>query len=241
MDVTVERVEFEAVQPMRELYRHEAGCQIIHYSALPRKLADPWQIAVDGRPAGYAGIWNKYDPGRLMEFYLLPHLRAEAAPIFRQLLQTSGATEMEAQTNLPLMLLMFLDCVPAISVENVLFYDALTTSLPSPGGTFRRAATDGEKEHGEWLIEVNGESAAWGGALYHYNEPYGDIFMATAEAHRRRGYGSYLVQEVKRETWQRGKTPSARCNADNLASRRTLQKAGMWPCGRLLTGKVKST
>jgi catechol 2,3-dioxygenase-like lactoylglutathione lyase family enzyme len=31
----------------------------------------------------------------------------------------------------------------------------------------------------------------------------------------------------------------ARCKPENIASRRTLEKAGMLPCGRILAGKVK--
>ena len=52
------------------------------------------------------------------------------------------------------------------------------------------------------------------------------------------GFGSYLVQELKRVCYEAGKKPAARCNADNVASRRTLQKAGFLPCGRLLVGDV---
>jgi hypothetical protein len=33
-----------------------------------------------------------------------------------------------------------------------------------------------------------------------------------------------------------GRVPAARCNAANAASRATLQKAGMMPCARVLTG-----
>ena len=36
-----------------------------------------------------------------------------------------------------------------------------------------------------------------------------------------------------------GKAPAARCNVTNAASRATLQKAGMLPCARVLTGVLK--
>lgn len=51
---------------------------------------------------------------------------------------------------------------------------------------------------GEWMIESAGEIVATGGILFHYNPPYGDIYMEVAEPHRRLGCGSYLVQEPKR-------------------------------------------
>jgi GNAT superfamily N-acetyltransferase len=63
--------------------------------------------------------------------------------------------------------------------------------------------------------------------------------MEVAEPFRRRGLGSLLVQELKRTCYEMGRIPAARCSADNLASRATLQKAGLVPCGRLLTGTLR--
>ena len=62
--------------------------------------------------------------------------------------------------------------------------------------------------------------------------------MGVSESRRRLGFGSYLVQELKRVCYEAGRRPAARCNPDNFASRRTLQKAGLLPCGRLLTGEI---
>jgi hypothetical protein len=52
------------------------------------------------------------------------------------------------------------------------------------------------------------------------------------------GYGSYLVQALKRICYEIGKTPAARCSASNTASRQTMQKAGLLPCGHILVGDV---
>ena len=79
---------------------------------------------------------------------------------------------------------------------------------------------------------------AAGGVLCHYNPPYGDLFMGVAGPFRRRGYGSYLVQELKRVAYERGQVPAARCNAANGGSRATLQRAGLMPCARVLTGRI---
>ena len=88
------------------------------------------------------------------------------------------------------------------------------------------------------VVEIDRTVAATGGILFHYNPPYGDIYMEVAEPFRRRGLGSYLVQELKRVCYQRGNIPAARCNLRNLASRKTLQKAGFVPCGHLLAGAI---
>jgi GNAT superfamily N-acetyltransferase len=89
-----------------------------------------------------------------------------------------------------------------------------------------------------WVVSVGGVVAAAGDILFHYNRPFGDIFMKVGEAFRRRGVGTYLVQELKRVCYEGGSVPAARCNPKNIASRQTLQRAGFIPCGHILNGTV---
>ena len=91
-----------------------------------------------------------------------------------------------------------------------------------------------------WVVTLNNEIAGAGGVLYHYNRPYGDVYMAVAEPFRRLGLGAYLVQELKAVCKTGGSVPSARCNVDNLPSRRTLQKSGFIPCGTLIAGDIRA-
>ena len=91
---------------------------------------------------------------------------------------------------------------------------------------------------GDWGLECDGELAATGGLLFHYNPPYGDIYMEVAAAYQRRGFGSYLVQELKRICYDMTRIPAARCGQGNVASRRTLQRAGMLPCARIMRGRL---
>ncbi len=246
MKIQVQRVEYKEVEALRALYRQEANCQIIHDSILARGMADPYLILVEGRTAGYGGVWNKYDIGRVMEFYVLPHVRSEALSLFREFVAFSQATQIEAQTNMPLMLTMIYDCAIDITAESILFEDAFVTHLACPDGVFRHTTPEDaaamfahkDEPSGEWVVEARGAIVATGGFLCHYNPPYGDVYMEVAEPARRQGFGSYLVQEVKRVCYEAGKKPAARCNPTNLASRNTLQKAGFLPCGRLLAGKV---
>jgi GNAT superfamily N-acetyltransferase len=246
MEIQVRRVDYQTIEPMRELYRQEANCQIIHDSFLSRGLADPYLILVNGRLAGYGAVGNKYPKDQLTEFYTLPSMRPFALPMYRELLKFSQATHVEAQTNMPLMLLMLHDCASNIRVDAILFHDAITTHLVCPEGVFR-PITPEEKpsifEHhgepvGDWVIEAGGAVVATGGFLSHYNPPYGDIYMEVSESARRRGYGSYLVQEIKRVCYEAGKKPAARTGPENIASRATLQKAGLLPCGHIVFGEV---
>lgn len=246
MNIQVDRAEYRDVEALRELYRHEVHCQIIHDSALSRGFADPYLILVGGRLGGYGAIWNKHHPSRLMEFYTLPHVRSLALPMFRQLLAVGQAKQIEAQTNIPLMLTMLYDCASGITEESILFQDGLHTGLIYPQGIFRKSTPEDvasifphhHEPVGDWVVEVNGAIIATGGFYGHYNPPYGDLFMEVSEGARRQGVGSYLVQELKRICYEVGKQPAARCNPSNVASRRTLEKAGFLVCGRLLVGQV---
>ena len=241
MQITAERAEYKEIEAMRELYREEARCQIIHDSALRRGLADSYLIHSAGKRAGYGGVWNKHYPGRIMEFYVLPALRQSTAAMFRALVAGSDATHTEAQTNMPTMLTMLYDYALEIAVENILFEDMLTTRLACDGVWFRCSKPGDGKETNEWVLEADGSMIGSGGVLFHYNPPYGDIYMEVAEQHRRKGFGSYLVQELKRVCYEGGHRPAARCNPDNAASRLTLQRAGFGVCGRMLAGPLKQT
>ena len=115
-------------------------------------------------------------------------------------------------------------------------------SAPAASSDLLRQPTSlfpGQHEpEGDFVIEASGDVVATGGFLCQHNPPYGDIYMEVAEPARRQGFGSYLVQELKRICYQSGKKPTARCDATNMASRLTLQKAGLLPCGRFLVGNV---
>jgi GNAT superfamily N-acetyltransferase len=246
MTIEVARVELNEITSLRDLHRREMNCQIVHDSFPRRGFSDAYRFLVGGQIAGYGLVANKYYPDTVDEFYTFPAHRAAALPMFRALLETSGANRIRAQTNDPLMLLMLHDCATNITSEAILFEAAYTTHLTCPAGTLR-PITEADKERlseqkldaeSGWMIESDGVPVATGGVLFHYNPPYGDLYMAVSESYRRRGFGSYMVQELKRIAYEMGKTPAARCNVDNVASRSTLQKAGMLPCGRILLGDV---
>ncbi len=251
MKIEVSPVPLEDVLPLRQLYRREMNCQIIHDSLPGRGFGNLFLIRTDGRVAGYGFVmgYGGEPKDMIKEFYVIPAHRGSALPMFRRLIETSQARRIEAQTNDVLLTLMLYDCASEITSDTVVFHDALTTSLDAHGATFRKA-TDADKENifehkgepvGDCLLEVDGAIVATGGFLTHYNPPYGDIYMEVDEPFRRRGYGSYLIQEVKRTCYEMGKVPAARCNASNAASRAALEKAGLLPCARKLSGVLSAS
>ncbi len=246
--IEISRVPLAAILGLRDLYRQEMNCQIVHDSLHARHFLDSYLIRVGGQVAGHGSVMSGDSETRDMikEFYVLPTYRAMALPIFRRLVAVTGAKLIEAQTNDVLLSLMLFDCAGGITSETILFRDAVATNLEMPGVVFRKveeADRDNIFPHklegvGDWLLEAGGALVATGGIYLHYNVPYGDISMEVDEQYWRLGYGSYLVQELKRIGYEMGRIPAARCSVTNAASRATLQKAGFLPCARILRGVV---
>ena len=180
------------------------------------------------------------------EYFLLPQHRGRMFDAFIALLTSSGVTEIETQSNAVPLTAMLHTFAPTVTSESILFHDKMTTAHGLPDALFRRVTPEDAEQIAQqeldseatWLVAFGGAVAAAGDILFHYNRPYGDIYMKVAEPFRRRGLGSFLVQELKRVCYEGGSVPAARCNPKNIASRKTLQNAGFVPCGHILNGAV---
>jgi GNAT superfamily N-acetyltransferase len=240
----------QEVLPLRTRFRDEMNCQIVHDSIHRRNgWTLSYALELGGGDAGFGSVaiggpWK--DKPTFFEFYVLPEHRSRAFELFEAFFAASGARFFEVQTNDALATVMALTYGRDIATEKIVFHDKLTTAHPANGAILRRVTSEEEiqscLEHrqggGEWLLEVNGEVAAKGGILFHYNRPYGDIYMEVSELFRRRGLGVYLVQELKQACYELGAIPGARCNSTNIASRRTLQRAGFVPFAHILIGSM---
>ena len=244
------RVELREIEGMRDIYRHEMNCQIIHDSIHARPGWTHEYLLMEGAAkVGYgsiavAGPWE--GKPTVCEYFVLPQHRGRIFDWFIALLRSSGATVIETQSNDPLLTAMLHTFAPTVTSESILFHDKVTTAHAPPDALFRRvtpedAAPIAQQQldsQATWLVAVGGVVAAAGDILFHYNRPYGDIYMKVGESFRRRGVGTYLVQELKRICYEGGSVPGARCHPKNIASRQTLQRAGFVPCGNILTGAV---
>lgn len=240
----------EAVFPLRVRYRQEMNRQIVHDSIHRRAgWTATYLLTIDGVTVGFgsiaiAGPWK--DKPTIFEFYVLPEHRARGFDLFEALLTASGARFMEIQSSNVLLMVMLHTYARDIWSEKIVFDDAVTTSLPANGAIVQRLTPDEEtwnaiaqRQGGaEYQLLLDGEIVATGGLMFHYNAPYTDIYMETVEPFRGRGFGSYLVQELKRCAYELGSIPCARCNPENIASRKTLQKAGLVPFAHILNGTI---
>ena len=218
---------------------------MIHDSLHARK---GWTAASARGRRRRCGVW--LDCGRrtlkgsrrcssLVDRNTLAHVRTH-----RWVSEACGATRIETQTNEPLLTVMLHTFAQDVTSERVSSVrnrrrpTRQTGPFPARRRTMPHGLFQAEKAGRRLGSGGRGQDCGNGGMLFHYNRPYGDIYMEVSEAFRRRGLGCYLVQELKRVCYEQGSVPAARCNPANIASRRTLQKAGFVPCGHILTGSV---
>jgi GNAT superfamily N-acetyltransferase len=239
-----------AVFSLRTRYREEMNCQVVHDSLHTRRgWTLTYTLWLAGAYAGFgsiavAGPWQ--DKPTIFEFYVLPAYRGGAFDLFEALLAESGARHMEIQSSDTLLAVMLHTYARDIWSEKIVFRDQFTTALPAQGAVLRPQTSDEEIRASiaeragaaDWLLQVDGVQAGTGSILFHYNVPYCDVAMEVGEPFRRRGFGSYLVQELKRAAYQLGSIPAARCSPDNVPSRKTLQKAGLVPYAHILNGSI---
>lgn len=234
----------------RTRHREEMGCQIVHDSIHRRQgWMKCFRLELAGRSVGYAGVavggpWK--DRPTILEFYVLPEERTRAFDLFEVFLAESRAQALEIQSSDVLPTVMLHTYGRDVESEKIVFRDGRITDHPSQGAVLRavtpeseiRTAIEARQGGGEWVLERGETRIAKGGILFHYNRPYGDIYMDVEESFRRNGYGTYLVQEIKRECYALGAVPAARCSPSNTASRKTLMSAGFIPYAHILCASI---
>ena len=249
--IDVRQVALQDIAAMRDAFRTEMDCQIVHDSIHHRRGWTQEYALVEGdRAVGYAslavdGPWRNRPT--FYELYVEPRRRNRAYALFESFLETTQPPAFEVQSSDSLTTAMALTYARDIATERVVFRDFATTTRVLPGATLRcvtpiediRTAIASRQGGGEWVLEMDGAEVGHGGILFHYNPPYGDVYMDVKEECRRRGFGSYLVQELKRLCYELGGIPAARCDPTNTASQRTLQNAGFLPYAHILIGSFR--
>lgn len=250
MSLRVQPVDSSAIADLRQRHWAEVDGQVVHALIHRRPgWAEDWLLEADGVRCGFAcvavgGPWN----GRrtLLEFHVGSELRSRTFALFEAFLAASAVDSFELQTNCGVMGLLPHVYGAEVVSEKIVFRDGPTPDVEIPGATLHpltdpgslRAAVAERRGGGEWRLEWRGETVGKGGLLFHYNPPFGDVWMEVDAAVRQRGLGAWLVRQLKRECRELGQVPAARCAPDNVASVRTLQRAGFWPVGHILIGKL---
>lgn len=244
MQVQILKTRSEDIKDFHNLFLHENNFQFVFDKCHYYGWADVFVFVYNNVQIGYGAVWGtnkREDRDTVFEFYVLPPYRSYNSIIFQQFIDATNPLYIESQSNDVLLSAMLYEFGKNIHAEAILFKDYFQSTIHIADVVFGRNKPAGGTgaDIGGYFLKYHGEIVASGGFMLNYNFPYADIYMDVKENYRRRGFGSFIVQELKKEIYTTGHVPAARCNIDNPASKHTLQKAGLVPCGFRLKGTIK--
>ena len=247
MTPSATKATLQDIQALRALFLQEANFQIRYNACHERGWSDSYLLKVGDADVGYGSIKGQERAGRdtVFEFYVIPSFRKSSGVLFHELVAASGAKRIECQSNDLLLSSMLYEFSRDVRADVVLFEDHAVTEHHISGALVRpRRNDDRVFEHtiepiGDYVLEVGGDIVATSGFMLHYNVPFADLYMEVRKDRQGQGYGSFILQEVKKVCYLAGRVPAARCQLRNGASRATLIKAGLTVCGFMLMGSVE--
>jgi GNAT superfamily N-acetyltransferase len=262
--VEIEPATLDEVADLRLLYAREFGDIIRYEREIRQGRTRIYGVRSAGTLIGYGILHGEgEDRSTVVEFFLLPHYRRHTVPVFDRFTAATEATGVQARSNDRDLLLLLYERTREIVPGAYYFRDAESTHHPIPGVRCRsiepddldtltpiltssagwpfeladRQAVIAWMETNECRLLEDEEGIAGIGAILHgYNPPFANIGMVVMKRARGRGYGTYLVEELKREAHAMGKIPRADCAPWNATSRATLLRAGFLVSGRVLRG-----
>ena len=239
MEIT--RSTHSTIAPLREEFLRENNIQFVLDKCYRYGWADTYAFNVDGLLAGYGSVWGKEkreDRDTIFEFYLTPQYRHLDEQFFSTFSELSNASYIECQSNDRFLYPLFEKFAANVQTESILFADHDATRLKIDN-THLLKRSQPNPDDCQYVLMHNGKEIGEGGFMLNYNFPYADIYYSIHEQQRRKGFGSYFVQELKAEIYKEGRVPAARCDASNMISKATLLKAGLAVCGLRLSGEMR--
>ncbi|GJM33778.1 MAG: hypothetical protein DHS20C18_27790 [Saprospiraceae bacterium] len=228
--------------------------QIIHQSNL-------WSIFQKNKLIGYYSLDGE---GRLIHFFLLPEYVVESQDIFRQVIQEHAIKTGLTFTNHPQYLSLSLDICTKVQVHSYLFTDGHQEASVLPqfegldftlvqlqdldavvafGVTNVGAPAEWLKSYFENLInkeelfklssdrDIMGTCEVRGNT---YQPQIADLGAITAQQHRKKGVGTFLLGQAKAISIQRKLIPICSCEASNIGSRKMIERVGFGSWHRIL-------
>ncbi len=244
-EIEIIKTGLKEIEELRSLFLQENNFQFVHNKCHLYGWADEYLFCLNGLNIGYGAVWGqskREDRDAIFEFYIIETYRKFANNLLSKLCESSGALFIECQTNDPLLASMLYEYAENIDAEAILFEDDFQTGFEISGATFQKGTQDAADSNDvQYILKLKDEVIATGGLMLNYNLPYADLYYEVNETHRRRGLGSFMVQELKKEAYRIGRVSAARCNIKNVISKATLLKAGFKVCGNILKGTIKQT
>jgi len=264
MHLEIEPTTVDQVTDLRFLYARELDDIILYEREIQHGQTRIYGIWNDRVLVGYGILHGEgEDRSKVVEYFLLPQYRRYTAAAFDQLTRVTDATGVLARTNDTGLVLLLCERTRNLVPGHYCFQDAESTHRPVSGARYRRITQDDldvltpiMTTSQAWPFELSDREtlASWiasdegrlledeegiagiGAILRGYNPPFANIGMVVMKRARRRGYATYLVEELKRETYALGKIPRADCAHWNTASHSTLLKTGFLVNARIVQG-----
>jgi len=240
--IKIIKTELEKIRHFRTLFLHESNFQFIYNKCHDYGWADVYLFTVGGIEIGYGAVWGqskREDRDAIFEFFLVAPYRAMANEIFPLFHAATNAVFIECQSNDKLLSNLLYEYAKNINAEAILFEDSFETKFCIPEIIFqKKTPEENVRTDYKYNLLLDNIIVASGGFMLNYNIPYADIYYEVNENYRRRGLGSLLVQELKKEAYAIGRVPAARCNIKNTLSKKLLLKTGFTICGHILVGEI---
>lgn len=236
----IKRTTYSTIAQLREAFLDEVNIQFVLDKCYRYDWADAYGFYINQELVGYGSVWGKHtreDRDTLFEFYVAPQHRDLEEQFFINFCHTSNVPYIECQTNDKLLYPFFEKYASNINTDAILFTDHHSTNFQGSGVHLQKCEQPNSDDN-HYVLVKNAEEVGEGGFMINYNFPYADIYYSIHEQHRRKGFGTFFVQELKAEVYKQNRIPSGRCNPSNIASKATILKAGMIVCGERLSGET---
>ena len=198
--------------------------------------------------------------GTLLQFYVTEAYLNVAQEIFSEMLSGEYIEKALVLTRDRVALSVTLECMREVAVDSYVFEEGEhlpTISIEFEDISFRKATLrdvpaireacgdfhdflhytlEGSIASGDIFVLLSGGVVLGTGVIgaKDFQPPYVDIGMCVNEAYRNRKVGSYIISLLRQECHRQGWISGASCKRENIASKKTLEKAGLISKDRIL-------
>ncbi|MGN6211271.1 GNAT family N-acetyltransferase [Parafilimonas sp.] len=242
MEINILKTDVQQIQLLRNLFLHENHFQFVYNKCHLYGWADTYSFIIDDVITGYGAVWGKdrrEDRDTIFEFYIIDTFRKYTNNIFGKFKDACGATFIQCQTNDALLSSLLYEHTANINAEAILFEDNFQTNFFILQLSLEKDKRENNNPNDcAYILKLQDETVATGGLMLNYNLPYADVYYEVKEDYRRKGFGSFMLQQLKKEAYKMQRVPAARCNIKNTISKSALLKAGFKICGFIVTGEI---
>lgn len=247
MELNFNKTDKDSILQLREEYLHSLPEGQEYFLEIVIEYSDIYEIILEEETVGYLSYDS--DERKLFELYIVSHIRDKYEKIFKLIIDEFNLKSALCKTFDHPLLAACMQEQKSVSVAGILFREKMVKKIPEHNElVIRKAAiTDLEKislinEYvfesveeirdyilSEQILLFEKESEIVGIGLYtkiFENRLETDIGMLVNEKFRREGFGVFIINYMYNYLKESGLNPQCGCSADNIASKKTLEKAG---------------